>query len=102
MSTATIQITPAPVGITPCLGRQDIFYGKVAERPQARVRREAKAKEMCATCPQMERCRDYARTNRETFGVWGGETEVERWNGGYMGTILPNHLCHTAGIVKRR
>jgi hypothetical protein len=45
--------------------------------------REAKA--ICATCPALPRCRDYAdaleqRVGRShLFGVIGGETPAERW-----------------------
>lgn len=36
------------------------------------------AKETCAICPVREECLDYALTNRETYGVWGGLGEGER------------------------
>jgi len=36
------------------------------------------AKEICAECPVREVCLDYALTNREKIGVWGGMTERER------------------------
>ncbi len=36
------------------------------------------AKSICATCPVREPCIEYALTNRERDGVWGGATERER------------------------
>jgi WhiB family redox-sensing transcriptional regulator len=36
------------------------------------------AKTICATCPVREACLEYALTNREHDGVWGGATEKER------------------------
>ena len=67
----------------PCHGKVYLFYGKNAERPQARDRREAKAKQVCASCPVQTECRDMARKNRETYGIWGGETERERCRAGH-------------------
>ena len=53
-----------------CKGYSSLFYPKDAERPQARDRREQKAKTLCAVCPVLNSCKDYARQNGE-FGVWG-------------------------------
>jgi WhiB family transcriptional regulator, redox-sensing transcriptional regulator len=36
------------------------------------------AKAICATCTVREACLEYALTNREHDGVWGGATEKER------------------------
>jgi WhiB family transcriptional regulator, redox-sensing transcriptional regulator len=36
------------------------------------------AKVICADCPVREICLDFALTNRERDGVWGGATERER------------------------
>jgi len=36
------------------------------------------AKAICATCSVREPCLEYALTNREHDGVWGGATEKER------------------------
>jgi WhiB family transcriptional regulator, redox-sensing transcriptional regulator len=48
------------------------------ERREEKRRREARAKEICATCPVREPCRDYAMEIREQHGIWGGLTENER------------------------
>ena len=65
-----------------CRGRTDIFFAPLAERPQARVRREALAKAICRACPVSGECRDYGRENHE-YGVWGGEAELERHDAGF-------------------
>jgi WhiB family redox-sensing transcriptional regulator len=65
-----------------CKGRVDLFFGIAGERPERRVRREATARQVCATCPVVEPCRQAARLNRES-GFWGGETEEERAKAGY-------------------
>ena len=65
-----------------CKGKTHLFFPKVAERPQARARREAKAAELCRVCPSRTPCRDFARERRE-FGYWGGENEEERTRAGF-------------------
>lgn len=39
---------------------------------------EARAKEVCVTCPVRAECLDLALTNEEPYGVWGGLTVTER------------------------
>ena len=68
-----------------CRGQSDLFFAPFAERPEARARREAKARAICVNCPAVEPCRDYARENRE-LGFWGGESEAERASAGYAPT----------------
>ena len=68
-----------------CQGESSLFFAPFAERPEARVRREAKAKEICADCAVQRDCRDYARDNRE-LGFWGGESEAERATKGFAPT----------------
>ncbi len=65
-----------------CKGRLELFFAKKAERPQARERREAKARRLCLICPVQRQCRDFARVHRE-YGYWGGESEEERHLAGY-------------------
>ena len=36
------------------------------------------AKAVCARCPVRAECLEYALTNQEKFGVWGGLSERER------------------------
>ncbi len=65
-----------------CKGLTTVFFPPSAERPQARERREALARAVCASCPVLEPCREYARENHE-YGFWGGESEDERHAAGY-------------------
>lgn len=37
-----------------------------------------KAKALCATCPIVGQCLDYAINTRKIYGVWGGATVAER------------------------
>jgi WhiB family redox-sensing transcriptional regulator len=66
-----------------CHGTTDLFFAKVAERPEARVRREAKAASLCSACPVSTECREYGRQNLE-YGFWGGENEEERNDAGFI------------------
>ena len=44
--------------------------------------REGKARGVCAECPTLLACRDWAREHRE-YGFWGGESEEERAAAGF-------------------
>lgn len=39
---------------------------------------ESRALAICATCPVIEDCLEYAIDSRERYGVWGGTTEKSR------------------------
>jgi WhiB family redox-sensing transcriptional regulator len=65
-----------------CKGLSHLFFPSPAERPQARERREATARMVCASCPVQVTCREHARTYHE-YGLWGGESEDERHDAGY-------------------
>jgi len=41
-------------------------------------KRIAKAKAICATCPAISKCLDYALENEIEFGIFGGTTPQER------------------------
>lgn len=60
-----------------CKGRTELFFAKNAERPQARDRREARARQLCTACPVQTICRTWARDHHE-YGYWGGENEETR------------------------
>ncbi len=68
-----------------CRGESSLFFAPFAERPEARVRREAKARKICEACPSVDPCKAYARENRE-LGFWGGESESERATAGFAPT----------------
>ncbi|MCZ9635267.1 WhiB family transcriptional regulator [Rhodococcus sp. BH5] len=36
------------------------------------------AKRVCARCPVSAECLDFALTNHEEYGIWGGKTRRER------------------------
>jgi WhiB family redox-sensing transcriptional regulator len=61
---------------------QSVFFAPdTPGEPRAeRSRRIMAAKRVCAQCPVLEPCRDYALENREEFGVWGGLSEADRRN----------------------
>jgi WhiB family redox-sensing transcriptional regulator len=65
-----------------CKGRTALFFPPKAERPQARARRENRARRMCAECPVLEPCRSFAREHHE-YGFWAGESEEDRHLAGY-------------------
>ena len=65
-----------------CKGLTHLFFPSAAERPQARIRREALATSVCASCSVLATCRDFARSNHE-YGFWGGESEDERHAAGF-------------------
>ena len=65
-----------------CKGLTHLFFPTPAERPQARERREATAREVCASCTVRTTCRDFARGQHE-YGFWGGESEDERHAAGF-------------------
>ncbi len=68
-----------------CQGKSELFFAPFAERPEARVRREAKAKLLCEKCPVVLSCREHARATRE-LGFWGGESEGDRAAAGFPPT----------------
>ena len=87
----TVEAGVGPVGSTEwmetaaCSGNSDLFFAPFAERPEARVRREASARIICNGCVGLGACREYARSNRE-LGFWGGESESERSEAGFPPT----------------
>jgi WhiB family redox-sensing transcriptional regulator len=65
-----------------CKGRTALFFPPKAERPQARARRELRARRICADCPVLEPCGSFAREHHE-YGFWAGESEEDRHLAGY-------------------
>jgi WhiB family redox-sensing transcriptional regulator len=87
MSAAEVIEIHVPKGVdwrdyAQCKGRTELFFAKKAERPQARERREARARSLCVICPVQTECRTWARENHE-YGFWAGENEEERHLLGY-------------------
>ena len=63
-----------------CRGPQAVIFYPPSnfERKEERRRREAKAKDICRTCPVRADCLEYALMIREPHGIWGGLNEAER------------------------
>ena len=61
-----------------CRGQDSaVFFHPGNERRCHREERESQAKRVCARCPVLDRCREHALSVEESFGIWGGLTEVE-------------------------
>jgi WhiB family redox-sensing transcriptional regulator len=84
-----------------CTGRTQLFFGLAGERPERRVRREARARKVCAQCPVLESCRGMARRNGEN-GYWGGETEEERAAAGYPPVSISRRSVEQAAVTGMR
>jgi WhiB family redox-sensing transcriptional regulator len=63
-----------------CRGPQSSVFFPPAhfERKDEKAAREARAKAICATCPVIRECLDYAVRIQEPHGIWGGLNEIER------------------------
>lgn len=66
-----------------CKNKSDLFFGPTKEGRKQKAARESKAVAICKTCSAVYQCRLFARENGE-LGVWGGETEDERYAAGYI------------------
>ena len=65
--------------VAACRGEDSTwFFPADAEQRRSRIRREARAKAVCAQCPVMQLCRDHALRVEEPWGIWGALTEEER------------------------
>ncbi|MEV4506084.1 WhiB family transcriptional regulator [Streptomyces klenkii] len=62
--------------MVPCLKEDpELWYSDAAVAQHA-------ARELCETCPLTVPCREAGRQGRE-FGIWGGESTIERARLGY-------------------
>ncbi|MBK9434024.1 MAG: WhiB family transcriptional regulator [Micrococcales bacterium] len=56
-----------------CRGEESAkFFHPEGERGAARVVRQNRAKQICASCPVRQACLDHALAVREPYGIWGG------------------------------
>ena len=78
------------IDVARCHTRGELFFEAFRERPDARERRVAAAKCLCAEGPVSLECRDAGRRNHE-LGIWGGETEEERARAGFPMRTLVRH-----------
>jgi hypothetical protein len=58
------------------------------------------AKKVCAACEVITQCRKYAMDNPELEGVWGGQTEDERFTA--RGAPIPRRRSPTQAKQLRR
>ena len=82
-----------------CIGSTRLFFPPKAERPQARMRREAKAIRLCSECEVRKPCQQFARENHE-YCFWAGESEEERHLAGFTVAApigVRNRLAQHAG-----
>lgn len=66
------------VGEVPCERLPEVYFPE--DIPDPIVRREAitVARQLCAECPVVAKCLEYALTTSQAFGIWGGLTPSER------------------------
>nr|WP_236653713.1 WhiB family transcriptional regulator [Streptacidiphilus melanogenes] len=55
-----------------------LFFHPAGERGAVSEERERAAKRVCAACPVLAQCREYALECAEEYGVWGGLSENDR------------------------
>jgi WhiB family transcriptional regulator, redox-sensing transcriptional regulator len=56
-----------------------LFFGPNGFEPKReRLAREGAAKAICSSCPAVQVCREYALSQAELYGVWGGLGETDR------------------------
>jgi WhiB family redox-sensing transcriptional regulator len=63
-----------------CRGEDSVFFFAPGyfEKRGEKLAREAVAKRICARCPVLRPCLEFALETKETHGVWGGLNETER------------------------
>lgn len=66
------------IGDPPCQQDPASFYPEDLFDPEERAIATKRAKELCATCPAVILCADYAIKARERYGVWGGLSATDR------------------------
>jgi len=100
LDTASIERAPSEKWMVhaACRGLTNVFFPPSAERPQARERREALARTVCAGCKVLTTCREFARANHE-YGFWGGESEDERHAAGFRLIAPIGTRARSLGVV---
>lgn len=72
-----------------CKNKTRLFFFSGDETAAERRKLVYSAKAICRSCPVIEKCRDHARANNE-LGIWGGETEEERFMAGFLNNPAVN------------
>lgn len=65
----------------------DIFFLLDSARGSAKRAQEARARVICTNCPVQAACLNWAVTNNEPFGVWGGKSPEQR------ALLIPQHAA---------
>ena len=83
--------TPGPwADQAACRGEIDLFFAPTRphyETPDARVDRIGQAVATCYRCPVRLQCLDFAVTNDEQHGIWGGENRDKTRPGRYRKAV---------------
>jgi WhiB family transcriptional regulator, redox-sensing transcriptional regulator len=67
----------------------ELWYSELKEGQEV-------ARAMCAPCPVLEACREFARATQQQYGVWGGETALQRKLA--VGQVMHGTItCYQAG-----
>ncbi|MDX6221042.1 MAG: WhiB family transcriptional regulator, redox-sensing transcriptional regulator [Frankiales bacterium] len=63
-----------------CMGELSSYFFSPShfERKPEKDAREGVARRLCAACPVVQTCAEYAIRIREPHGIWGGMNELER------------------------
>ncbi len=62
-----------------CRGQNaELFFNPDNERGRSKRIREASAKAVCAQCPVVAQCLEWALEVGEPYGIWGGKSPAER------------------------
>lgn len=73
-----LALPAAPSSAFPCTRNPDLFFDPEDETNSHRAWREGRAKALCARCPFMAACLEYALTEKFDYGIWGGLTTAGR------------------------
>lgn len=65
-------------GEVPCQSAPSMFFTDDEQTTSEKILNVRYAKQLCWGCPIRLECLDYAVSNSETEGVWGGLAERER------------------------
>jgi WhiB family redox-sensing transcriptional regulator len=67
-------------GDAQCMGELSTYFFAPShfERKPEKDAREGVARQLCAACPVVQTCAEYAIRIREPHGIWGGLNELER------------------------
>ena len=66
------------VGETPCMSAPNFFFAEDDGDWSSKMLATQNARQLCRMCPIRLQCLDYALTNGEWDGVWGGMSPGER------------------------